>query len=199
MTTTDTFASMDFSCFATIAHAVDREVGMSYHFAYREFLNYFADIDPITMHHLVLSTHLIYGWMPRILRLHGGPNDWERGAELLTAIKHGKALTVGDMEMLTDIVDHSVIAVSKLIHFVRPDSYAIWDSRVCTSLYGRSFVEDRPTQIERYFAYLDTCRALIGNPAFPSLHTEICTKIGLDVPPLRAVEWVLYKGVGSII
>ena len=45
----------------------------------------------------------------------------------------------------------------------------------------------------RYLAYLENCHELVADPAFPALHAKICAdKIGQDVPPLRAIEWIMY-------
>ena len=72
--------------------------------------------------------------------------------------------------------------------------YAMWDSRVCTFLYGANVFESRANEVRRYRAYLETCYRLANDPAFPVLHTRISSVIGIgEVPPLRAIEWVMYR------
>jgi len=41
----------------------------SYIEAYPEFLKYFASIEKIERHHLIISSHFVYGWMPTIIHL----------------------------------------------------------------------------------------------------------------------------------
>jgi hypothetical protein len=38
--------------------------------AYPEFVAYFAALDTITEHHLIIGVHFVYGWMPRVPILH---------------------------------------------------------------------------------------------------------------------------------
>ena len=132
--------------------------------------------------------------MPTILTLNGSSDDYAAAANLLTQIKYGAAATASHLETLANLVNNSLIGTSKLLHFLRPDLYAIWDSRVCRFIYGKYMVDSRPREIERYFAYLENCRELATDPRYPALHAEICNnRIGMNVAPLRAIEWVMYS------
>ena len=69
------------------------EANTSYHLAYQAFLRYFADLDFITRHELIIGAHFTYGWMPRILTLHGDLAQLDDAAHILTETKHGQSLT----------------------------------------------------------------------------------------------------------
>lgn len=51
--------------------------------AYQEFLQYFKNVDIITLHHLVIASHFAYGWMPKILELYEPPDGFARCTDLL--------------------------------------------------------------------------------------------------------------------
>jgi len=46
-----------------------------YHQAYQVFVRYFATFDRITSEQLIIGAHFTYGWMPRLLILHGDSAD----------------------------------------------------------------------------------------------------------------------------
>ena len=70
----------------------------------------------------------------------------------------------------------------------------MWDSRVCTFLYGTNIFDSRIDEVRRYRAYLETCYRLAGDPAFSALHTRISSMIGIGkISPLRTIEWVMYR------
>lgn len=45
-------------------------VNNSYINTYPEFLQYFEQIETLEKHHLIISSHFVYGWMPRIISLN---------------------------------------------------------------------------------------------------------------------------------
>ncbi|MFZ4262084.1 hypothetical protein ACFRAE_08575 [Sphingobacterium sp. HJSM2_6] len=98
--------------------------------SYIHFLKYFDDIDIINEHHFYIATGFIYSWMPTILKTvlcNEGVLD------ILNKIKAGYDVNEGDLTALTLSVNNSLVGVSKLLHFIAPSQYAIWDSRVCKS------------------------------------------------------------------
>ena len=160
------------------------EANTSYRLAYQAFLRYFADLDSITRYELLIGAHFIYGWMPRILTLHGDLTQMDHAAHILTETKHGQPLTDDELNQLASLVNNSIVGASKLLHFVWFKWYAMWDSRVCTFLYGPNIFYSRIDEVRRYRAYLDTCYRLAGDPAFPALHTKISSMIGIgEIPP----------------
>ena len=101
----------------------------SYIKTYPEFIQYFKNISNISKHNLVISSHFVYGWMPTIIELKF--QDMEGGVlKSLNNAKNGAMLTVGELELLKSTINNSLVGLSKLLHFINPADYAIWDSRI---------------------------------------------------------------------
>lgn len=188
---------MDIAKFEAItAEVLGMEEGnTSYHLAYPVFLRYFAGLERITRDELIIGAHFAYGWMPRMLTLHANPeHELDDCARLLTEIKQGTPLTRESLEKLVKVINGSLVGASKLLHFVCPDRFAMWDSRVCSCLFGDLNQSSRSVELRRYGDYLVTCHALARDNGFPPLYAQIAQKINMaDAPPLRAVEWVMYR------
>lgn len=99
--------------------------------------------------------------------------------------------------MLKGLIDNSLVAVSKLLHFVRPDLYAIWDSRVYTYVNG-SYSQYLIQMPRNYLAFLDNCGEIIQDGRFRPVHASMNQKIGYEVSPLRALELVMYWHTGAV-
>jgi len=98
----------------------------SYIETYSEFLKYFENIDVIERHHLVIASHFVYGWMPTIIRLE--TNQIEKVLFLLNEVKSGYLLTESELQIIKNCLNNSLVGSSKLLHFINPRKYAIWDS-----------------------------------------------------------------------
>lgn len=165
----------------------------SYLLSYREFVAYFAALDFITPHNLIIGAHFTYGWMPTILTMR--PHDDRHlaaAAELLSRVKRGEALDERGLGFLCAIVNNSVVGTSKLLHFVNPQLYAIWDSNVCRYIVGKQPYGYVVNHAGNYLAYLANCRAIVADPLFAPVHSSMNAKVGYPVSALRAVELVMY-------
>lgn len=114
----------------------------SYIETYPEFIKYFEKIEAgkINEHNLIVASHFVYGWMPTIIRLDLKEKD--KAIFLLNAVKSGHILKENELKILKNVVNNSLVGLSKLLHFINPIDYAIWDSRIFKyitnkkSLYG---------------------------------------------------------------
>ena len=81
-----------------------------------------------TTRFLQLAT-VVYGWMPRILRL-----DPEHLDKAIDAFRQARAThqDASDFELVDNVGAclHSVVGASKLLHFANPEVFPIWDSNV---------------------------------------------------------------------
>jgi len=100
----------------------------SYIVSYPHLLSYFADKTAIGPEDVVCGAHMAYGWMPTILELYPDPAkiDLAAAAELLAKAKRSGTLSDAELTQLADLVNNSLVGASKLLHFVAPDSFAIW-------------------------------------------------------------------------
>lgn len=172
------------------------EKDKSYLIAYPEFLRYFADLQEITRHDLVIGIHFTYGWMPTIFNFKN--QDLEIAVDILNRAKDGKDLSPLELRDLRICLNNSLVGVSKLLHFIRPDKFAIWDSRVYRYIFEKDAHEYQIHDYEAYLGYLKFCESIISLPEFQPLHRSMVEKVGYEMTPLRSLELIMFKnGVGS--
>jgi hypothetical protein len=170
----------------------------SYLISYREFLIYFTNLKKIESHDFVIAAHFVYGWMPKILRLRSISNEksfvqlYPILTDILNKVKKGFLISDKELNILVKVINNSVVGVSKLLHFVNPENYAIWDSNVYRYIYEEKPHHYRVNNMGKYKSYLNTCSEISHNADFPKLHSEINEKIGYGVSSFRAIEWVMY-------
>jgi hypothetical protein len=164
----------------------------SYIKTYPEFLKYFEKIDSgeIDEHTLIIASHFVYGWMPTIIHL-----DLENKGEvlkLLNAVKSGHLLNVKDLEMLKNAINNSLVGLSKLLHFINPRDYAIWDSRIFRYLTEKksSYGIDKP---QLYLDYLNGIKNISENKDYGKLHDLISRNFEYDIYPTRAIEITMFE------
>jgi len=173
---------------------VQLEPGDTYLLSYPEFVAYFANLDAVTRHNLIIAANFVYGWMPRTLRFRS--QDFDLAVTILNAAKSGSTIGERELSLLKDLIDNSMVAVSKLLHFVRPDLYVIWDRRVYTYVHGK-YSQQQIQKPGNYFAFRDNCREITQDARFKPVHASMNRKIGYEVSPLRALELVMYWHGGS--
>ncbi len=155
--------------------------------SYFEFLRYFRDLSQINRHHVIISANFVYGWMPTMLRF--GSTQFEQAAAILNRVKHSQEMNDDDLSFLINLINRSLVGVSKLLHFVNPEQYAILDSRVSSYLHLNPSSLNEP---RTYRDYLRECREVIEQPEFKQVHNSINRKIGQPVTALRALELVMH-------
>lgn len=134
--------------------------------SYFEFLKYFQNLEKIDKHSMIIGVHFVYGWMPRIPRFQYIPE----ALDILNCVKKGKDIEGKDYFVLIKSIDNSIVGVSKLLHFINPNQYPIFDGRIKNFFKTNKLVEDiyRPTQgkkdkeIIQYLAYKTLCEEIIN-------------------------------------
>lgn len=161
----------------------------SYIESYPEFLKYFESIEFIEKHHLIISSHFVYGWMPTIIHLD--INNLSEVLVLLNNAKAGHQLNMNEIEVLKYCINNSMVGLSKLLHFVNPDDYAIWDSRIMAYISEKE-AKYNIGKAEHYLAYLEKMKEIINQIEYPSLHCSIEKHFNYPLTPLRAVEVLMF-------
>ena len=162
----------------------------SYIESYPEFLQYFENITSIEKHHLIISSHFAYGWMPTILNLE--TKEIDRILSLLNAVKAGHLLDLEEIKTLKNCINNSLVGLSKLLHFINPGNYAIWDSRIFRYLTGKKspYGIDQP---ELYLQYLQGLNEIFENKNYIELHSIIEGKFDCQLTPMRAIEILMFE------
>jgi hypothetical protein len=161
----------------------------SYHKSYFHFINYFAGRNEITEQDLVIGSNFTYGWMPTILNFKS--DDFDLAVAALNRAKATARISNADLMVLKGLINNSLVGVSKLLHFINPQVYAIWDSRVCNFLTGKSH-KQKVEKIELFWSYLDLCERVVQNPEFEQIHRSFANRLGYAISPMRIPEQIMF-------
>jgi hypothetical protein len=135
---------------------------------------------------------MVYGWMPTILELYPDNGDLARAADILSRAKEGQCLESRDLEALASLVNNSVVGASKLLHFVAPNHFAIWDSKVYAFVHEQRPHYYRVNDVATYEAYVVRLTGLALDDGFESFHRSVQAKLNYEVSPLRALELIMF-------
>jgi hypothetical protein len=166
-------------------------VNNSYIHTYSEFIQYFEQIKTIEKHHLIISSHFVYGWMPTIISLN--LNDLPEVLKLLNQVKQqGHLLKQNEITVLKSCINNSLVGLSKLLHFIRPDIYAIWDSRIFKFLTGKKSTYGINNS-SAYLKYLQDLKRITERKEFDDIFPVIQNCFHYRISKLRAVEIVMFQ------
>ncbi|MGI6319697.1 MAG: hypothetical protein ACOXZK_01730 [Bacteroidales bacterium] len=171
----------------------------TYDKSYPEFLKYFSDIKTITEHNLVIGINFTYGWMPTIFdfRSENIDKSIDKAIEILNNAKNGIIPKVTEFETLKSLFNNSLVGTTKLLHFINPEIFAIWDSRVYYYLTGEKAYNHRIGNCESYLSFLTFCKYLTEFDEYEKLHNLICKKLGYTMTKFRTVEMIMYLNGGK--
>ena len=162
----------------------------SYIETYPEFLKYFDSINLIEKHHLIISSHFVYGWMPTII--HINTKEIDKVLSLLNAVKAGHRLALEDLEILKTCINNSMVGLSKLLHFTNPEEYAIWDSRIYRYITGKK-TQYGIDKTVNYSEYLRRIREISNHQDYPALHLMIEKHFCYLLTSMRAIEILIFE------
>ena len=163
----------------------------SYLKSYPEFIEYFNSKKKLTKHDVVIGSHFVYGWMPTILELNF--DKIETVLPILNDAKKGRLLEEDELAKLQSCFNNSLVGTSKLLHFINPNLYAIWDSVVFRYLTDEEPYDYRINDYSAYLKYLDLCRELCRKPLFKTIKEGLEAKIDSKVSDMRAIEMIMYE------
>jgi hypothetical protein len=178
-----------------LAETLTVAVGDSYILSYPHLLAWFARRTVFSAEDVVCGAHMVYGWMPTIVELDPGGNalSLEDAALLLTKAKREGHLENSEVENLALLVNNSLVGASKLLHFVAPEHFAIWDSRIFVYIHGRKPHHYQVRETSTYLAYLEQLRQWSVDRRIAAFSDVVCRKIGYRVSNLRALELVMFQ------
>ena len=170
-----------------------KSIEENYLLSYPYFLNYFQNLESINLENLVIGISFTYSWMPTILKALNLKNT-EKVVFILNEVKKGKLIDEQQLTTLKTTFNNSLVGTSKLLHFINPKQYAIWDSRVFRFLNN---VEPHKYRLEKpraYIEYLKLIEELKNEKAFTAFFELMKQKVGYDITEYRALELAFFKG-----
>lgn len=163
--------------------------------SYPEFLKYFSNLKTITRHNLIIGINFTYGWMPTIFDFRS--DNFDKAIEILNEAKNGNNLDVDNLVLLKGLLNNSLVGTTKLLHFINPDNFAIWDSRVYRYLTNQEPYDNRIGNCNAYLDYLAFCDYLTKQKEFSSLKKNIEKQVGYPMTAFRVTELVMYSNGNS--
>ena len=179
------------------------------HRSYPHFIQFFDTKEPLKEHDVMIGRFLVYGWMPTILRKLGDSSKENDLIEYLKKVKNHEepSLMPEEIEHISSYINNSVIGTSKLLHFINPRIYAIWDKWVCRYLHennpilnknGMRFPKNIPgnsgINSRLYKQYLTIIYELSKNDKLCSYKKSFEKKVTkYEVSCVRFAEYVMYS------
>lgn len=148
-----------------------------------------AGFTSISDNELYSTISMVYGLMPTAMNLRHG--DMEPFISPLNALHDaGQRLSTAEVEGLKALVNNSIVGTSKLLHFLAPETYPVWDSRINRFLHG----QDRPetNSVPLYLDYLADFDRLRADADFEVLRRSVEGKLGYPVSAARVFELIMY-------
>lgn len=173
------------------AQNLDIDKNDSYLFAYPHFLRFFEHKSDLTEQDIVIGIHFTYGWMPTIFKF-GDTEKLSSALEILNRAKAKESLTVDHLQILKTVFKNSLVGTSKLLHFINPDAFAIWDSRVFRYLTHLYPTNEKMGNCAAYLEYLAFCKDLIADQQFSACKQAMEDKVGYTMSSMRIVELVMF-------
>jgi hypothetical protein len=164
--------------------------------AYQEFVKYFHDIETINRHNTIIGISFTYSWMPTILDFRS--DKISEATTILNYAKQGCRPGLSELDILKSCFNNSLVGSSKLLHFVNPEKFAIWDSRVYRYLLNQEPHSYRVENNNNYLDYLFFCDYIINSHFSSELQSIVESKVGYKMTAMRAIELIFfYNGAKS--
>ena len=155
-----------------------------------------VDEDEIQASQLKQLALMVYGWMPRVLRIDR--------AHFQSALQVANAAKLATPEIFENIAIqhianclHSMVGASKLLHFINPNVFPIWDRKI-QAFRGLPNGNNDMSNIENYFAYVRDAHSIVEENGFNEFYAQYnsvhenrlkqCKVDFYQVGQLRAIE-----------
>jgi hypothetical protein len=170
----------------SLAKALPSFATPSLHLSYNLFSQFFS--GELTDEKVLQGAYMVYGWMPTMLRLKG-PVQPVYGLARLG--REGK-VTKESLALCACTLNNSLVGTSKLLHFISPQLYPIWDSRVYRALFGKVPHRYRLEDPQVYLSFIDWAKDFQSSLGFEDVKCRFQEEAGYPVSDMRATEAVLY-------
>ena len=165
----------------------------NYFQSYTYFLNYFKNLDSINLENIFIGISFTYSWMPTIFKSIRLENP-ENVIAILNDVKIGKQINEEQLFILKKSFNNSLVGTSKLLHFINPNQYAIWDSRVFRFLNNEKPHKYKLEKPKTYIEYLNFIENLKSEKIFNTFYDLMKQKVGYEITEYRAIELAFFKG-----
>ena len=158
--------------------------------SYPEFVDFFKKNNTITKHELVIGINFTYGWMPTMFDFRS--TEFDKVLSILNDAKAGKIPTEYDLKILKSCFNNSLVGTSKLLHFINPNEFAIWDSRVYRYLTNEKPYSYRLDDFTTFLGFRDFCKHITEQHGYEEIHQLVEKRINYAMSKMRTVELIMF-------
>jgi hypothetical protein len=132
--------------------------------------------------------HMAYGWMPTILKkFSDSQSDIVGPATGCRSFEEASGL----IQSLDDSpINNSWVGMSKVLHFVNPDFFPIWDSRVAKHFDLKITQVNKKNHFLEYLSFIAKHR---NKDAVKKVQEAFVKEAGYSVSDVRACEFILFS------
>jgi hypothetical protein len=156
--------------------------------------------DPSDEKQLLAAAYAVYGWMPTILKKVGNLAPLSsfvielRGLSFFEALSIVEPASLLEKTSLFRTLNNSVVGTSKLLHFLLPDLFPIWDSRIA-KLFG--FKHGSHNTASAYLSYFKLLHGWLASGASMPAKLSEAMQIGAPsndpLSEVRLIEYALFQ------
>lgn len=158
---------------------------------YPHLISYFKEKSILAAEDFIRGAHMVYAWMPTILTVYS--TDLDEVVSLINKAKNEGNLQEDEIETIATVVNNSVVGTSKLLHFIAPEHFPIWDSRVYFYLTKKRGYNSKVNNVRQYLEYMALVNQIIKKDKFKIIHDTVNLKLGYDVSAVRAIEIIMFQ------
>jgi hypothetical protein len=118
-------------------------------------------------------------------------DNFDEAVAILNEAKNGNKPTTDNLVLLKGLLNNSLVVTTKLLHFINPDNFAIWDSRVYRYLTNQVPHDNRIGNCYTYLDYLAFCDYLTKQKEFNSCRKTIEKQVGYSMKSFSVAELVM--------
>lgn len=155
---------------------------------YESLINTAATIKK-DVHSLSAIAHMAYGWMPTIVETSFLDHDMD-----IWEIAASGEISNQFFSRLKSCINNSVVGASKFLHFINPQAYAIWDSRVYAAVTNKKPYNHNVNKVTNCVEYMLALREFVNQNEVSPLRRILIDKHYLiaEVSNVRVVESLLF-------
>lgn len=140
--------------------------------------------------------------MPTTLKDKRDDISFNKIAEILNKAKGCEDLDDCDYETLKGKINNSIVGMSKMLHFVNPNKYPIWDSKICLYITRLArYNPDKYGTIDAYKAYTNKIHKIVldifenkkNKDKIDLFVNDIHNKYGYEISYIRAIELIMFE------
>lgn len=140
---------------------------------------------------IIVAICLIYSWMPRIIHNVIIPND--EVTKLLNKAYNSTSedkLSEQEIEKIKYCINNSMVGTSKILHFINPNVYPIWDSNIANIIKSEN--RKRKEEVLKYLDFQNICLDVSDDDCTKSIKNFNSEKFN-GLSKLRKIDMALFS------